>query len=784
VSDETIQQARTIGGLGPTVRPVEREDTSPHGLPAISPATVERYERVRVIATGGAGEVAECIDTLLERRVASKTATGGAGVALPDQLLANEARIISSLEHPNIIPVYDAGTHADGKRFYIMRLVDQPTLREVIDELDSNESPGTVYPLGRRMRHFIQVCNAVEYAHSRGIIHCDLKPANILLGEFGEVFVADWGLAHALGASSGPRGGTPGYMAPEQLDPDPAAITAQTDVFALGAILYEMLCLRAAMSGTTEEIVRRLKHAWQGSITELSVPEAPADTPAPPELLRVCARAMQVEPARRHPNARALAAAVEEVIEGTKERRRRQREAERHVAEGEELAERYREFIDQRSEQRERIRKLAAAIAPWAGAREKKALWSSEDLVAVTESLRVRTLQTAVAEFEAALDLVEDEPRAQRGLAALYRSELELARERRDELDALYFAGLVLQYDDSGCVDSGVGQLRLRGTEGAPELSIELVKERMRRWVRSGDRRMLSRGIESIDLSPGRYAIDVERDGHLVTTPVLIQPGRTTEIELCPPVSALGSDERVVSGGAALLGCDSVTGQPTEIHVPGFIICRFPVTFAEYLRFARVMIERDPRAAELHLPKSRDGRIYWSLEAGQWRPASFPGELGTDPMTLPAFGIDALSAQSYALWRSHGQPFDYRLPTALEWEKAARGTDGRAFPWGERFDAGFCKMRDSRPGLPVPEPVGTFDADESPYGVRDMAGGIAEWVTADEPGEPTSPEMERLSSRGGAWCDWPSDCHAAAGRPYFALERSARLGFRLARDLA
>ena len=151
-----------------------------------------------------------------------------------------------------------------------------------------------------------------------------------------------------------------------------------------------------------------------------------------------------------------------------------------------------------------------------------------------------------------------------------------------------------------------------------------------------------------------------------------------------------------------------------------------------------------------------------------------------DP-NIAVFGISAESAEAYARWLSEKEGRTWRLPTEQEWEKAGRGTDGRIYPWGDCFDATFCKIRDSRPGAPVAEPIGAFEWDVSPYGVRDLAGGVADWCIPDQ--RRSAPrEPREVVSRGGAWCDWAIDCRLASRRRYLATEVSARVGVRLARD--
>jgi len=148
------------------------------------------------------------------------------------------------------------------------------------------------------------------------------------------------------------------------------------------------------------------------------------------------------------------------------------------------------------------------------------------------------------------------------------------------------------------------------------------------------------------------------------------------------------------------------------------------------------------------------------------------------------FGVSFDDASAYAAWLSARSGVAYRLPTDAEWEKAARGTDGRLYPWGNQFDATFCKMRFSKAGRSYPERSGVFAADESPYGVRDMAGGMADWVSPDDTVVNFQSRDHRLAiSRGGAWCDWEEDCRLTSRREYLADEVTSRVGFRLVRSL-
>jgi eukaryotic-like serine/threonine-protein kinase len=248
-------------------------------------------------------------------------------------------------------------------------------------------------------------------------------------------------------------------------------------------------------------------------------------------------------------------------------------------------------------------------------------------------------------------------------------------------------------------------------------------------------------------------------------------------------VTTLHDEECYVPGGPALLGGDkdSPYGEDMrEVDIPPFIIQRYPVRFSEYLAFLADVRSHDPARADAFVPTSSYGAPYWRWDGGQFVPTK-RWNTRFDLLEIPAFGVDMRSALAYAAWKSERSGLKYRLPTEPEWEKAARGTDGRKYPWGDYFDASFCKMRESRPGQLEPEPPGSFEADTSPYGVRDLAGCVAEWVTPIEHGK-ASYSRAQVVSRGGAWCDSHIDCTLIGNRPYRTSQSSARVGFRLVRQ--
>ena len=234
-------------------------------------ASEHRYERTRLHATGGMGRVWLARDNSIGRNVALKELRPeGAGTLGISRRFLNEAKVTGQLEHPGIVPVYEVATDASGQPFYTMRFVKGRTLHEEVQEFIKRRTESGYSPMELRelITALIGVANAIGYAHSRGVIHRDLKGQNVVLGNFGEVVVLDWGLASFVGATdvdddrlpvsgsgvanqthAGQVVGTPAYMSPEQASGNSDNMAVQTDVFGLGAMLYEMLTGKAPFGG-------------------------------------------------------------------------------------------------------------------------------------------------------------------------------------------------------------------------------------------------------------------------------------------------------------------------------------------------------------------------------------------------------------------------------------------------------------------------------------------------------------------------------------------------------
>lgn len=294
------------------------------------PPDLGRYRLTRFHARGGMGEIWLAEDTTIGRTVALKRMRPEARAHLDAFLW--EAQITGQLEHPGIVPVHEFGAGPDDEPFYTMKFVHGRTMLEAIEafhKLDRTD-PAREVERVRLLQTFLAICQTMAYAHSRGVIHRDLKPGNVMTGEYGETLVLDWGLAKLVGADEqaekagpvrryysgetletmvGSIKGTAAYMAPEAAAGDVAALDAVSDVYLLGGTLYHLL------AGKKPRTVRNLPDLLAAAHRPPPPPRQ-HDPTCPRAIEAVCLKAMAVEKADRYPSAAALADDVQRFLAG------------------------------------------------------------------------------------------------------------------------------------------------------------------------------------------------------------------------------------------------------------------------------------------------------------------------------------------------------------------------------------------------------------------------------------------------------------------------------------
>ncbi|MCI0462498.1 MAG: SUMF1/EgtB/PvdO family nonheme iron enzyme [Gemmataceae bacterium] len=298
-----------------------------------APGTVPPQARFLILrphARGGLGEVFVARDEELKREVALKEIQQRHADSPESRVrFLLEAEVTGSLEHPGIVPVYGLGAYADGRPFYAMRFIKGDSLKDAIAAFhaaEQNGRPDSERSLALRqlLGRFVAVCQAIAYAHSRGVLHRDLKPGNIMLGKYGETLVVDWGLAKVLGqadveATEGAVGssgdssltqtgralGTPAFMSPEQARGNLSKLGPASDVYSLGATLYCLLTGQAPFLESDAGVV--LGKVQRGDFP----PPRRVNPRVPAALEAVCLKAMALAPEDRYPSPRDLAGEVE-----------------------------------------------------------------------------------------------------------------------------------------------------------------------------------------------------------------------------------------------------------------------------------------------------------------------------------------------------------------------------------------------------------------------------------------------------------------------------------------
>ncbi|MEM6925317.1 MAG: bifunctional serine/threonine-protein kinase/formylglycine-generating enzyme family protein [Myxococcota bacterium] len=763
-------------------------------------ASYGRFLDLGLLGQGGVGEVRRVEDPSLGRVTAMKTLQWrwSAHAELRRRFVA-EARLTAQLQHPGIPPVHEVGVLPDGRPHFTLPEVRGARLDDAIMAAHASRNPARLRRLVEVLR---RVSETIQYAHSRGVVHRDLKPSNVMLGEYGEVWVLDWGLGkvHPAGrveedppTNERAIQGTPTYMSPEQARGSDA-VGPPADVYALGGLLHVVLT----------GIPPRPRDA-EAALAAALQPEAPGPLQAeawdvPEELADLCRRCLAPEITER-PELAAVSSLLVSWLDGIRSRDR----ALEVLSEARAHAER----ADALKQEAEALRAEARRNAPDA-TRDQEAWWPSWDLedravwneeeAAVEEARADMLAQAALSHAPALADTkvwladraLERHRRATKDTDAptLARDELTLQRFGVAR-HAAYLAGrasVSLTADPDGAeafLYRWVTRRRL--------MELELVRPLGRTPLVEVP---LDHGSWVIELrhperAPVRWPLLVERGGHAENR----RPGGTGPHPIyLPRRGELGPDDCYVPAGHCLVGRNheldlDIPSMPlTKVWVDGFVVRRFPVTTEDYLAYLAALQDAGQHEQAIEDVPHRRGEPRLRLEEGRFAPGEGPhGEVweARSPMVMLTWPM----ARRYAAWRARTDGLPWRLGWEIEWEKAARGADGRPYPWGWNVHATWARIRATPDVSGTLSAVHDFETDRSVFGVRGLGGNAADWVVDPYPegfcpvvnGVAVAPDpgdAPRRRIKGGCHDYRPFDCRSdgqGSGRVFLAHFVTTRL---------
>lgn len=739
------------------------------------------YEDLHTIGIGGFGAVYAAREPGLERNLALKLLRPRYREKRSRiNEFIREARITAHISHPNIVPVHRIGVFDDAGVYFSMKRIAGETLRAVLRKLQENR-PGyrKKYPLPRLLDIFIGACQGVNYAHQNGILHCDLKPENLMIGDFGEVLVMDWGMARCLpGVASekifpfpddGPSkniGGTPVYMAPEHLSLNAKEPSIRSDIYALGCVLYSILTWKSSPfegAETLEEIQKKV-------VQEKLIPPrrcAPENQPVPRELESICLKAMARDPEKRYESVYAL---MEDL--------RKYRDGLPVDAYASSPIYKFSKFFFRRP-----LVPITffLSLLVWCGF----SVYTAFNDHIYAESLRlnaINSFRNGSQKLLQARKRVNQLKRGTMNLLQMQSLENAIAADAADAeagfkttLDIL--ERIPAKHKNPRRINATAERIFRDLTEfynltGDDEKLHNIVKTFNDRWkkifhdarqnnpeLNRNFRHALS-GIGTVllcqqSLSDVKWHIEDSEGRQLKTiesTPCKDSNGREClklqlpiglySVVLTPPKGAaqriplrsslatvnrvdLSLPEVIPSGmifipGGEFIHTPEVSNNFRRRSFEGdFLIKGTEVTVGEYLEFWKSL--KDPRLKKLYCSyyfASKDSMLgypAWDARGRLLRPGL--------SLNHPVTGISGHAAEAFCRYKSKRLQYPVMLPSRAQWSKASGGIDGTDYPWGNVYKTGYAIIN-----VPSMAPVGSSGGDRSIYGVQDLSGNVREFV--------------------------------------------------------
>jgi serine/threonine protein kinase len=695
------------------------------------------YQLVKEIARGGMGQIYFGEDPQLERQVAVKVSSISEGGE--DPRFSKEAKVLALLAHPNIVPIYTTGVDASGRPFYSMKLVKGRTLQAVLNALkDGNTAANKEYTEAALLTIFRKVCDAMAFAHAKGILHRDLKPENIMVGEYGEVLVMDWGLAKILGdrdaagavkaaaTDTGDYGmtlegevmGTPQYMSPEQAEGMVAELDTRSDIYSLGGILYAILTLRPPVGGSTlVEVLGNVKSGVlspMGTATRMAKgiggrPE-PMTVAVPAALQAVTLKAMATDRTKRYASVEAFAEDIESYQNGF------------------------------------------ATSAESAGLLRRALLWVA----------RNRTLAASAAVLLVLLGkVVADGQRASLAIRRLSASAPVFAARAQELLKDGDFNGALEAAENAVDLEPGNASNHVvRGNALQVLLRLEDSRKAYERALNLGGAGGAKEGIQLTEAVLAALAKEGEAKAKLA---------------LYEGLSASGRQMEALEFGKAL--GDFWKERKKDVSVIPELVKRLEAKLLPVPGTEVLLSKTEFTVGEWKLYLKAEGLPDWQQPEKDWAQND----------EHPVVRVSWNQAMRLCEWLSKATGKDWRLPTNAEWEAAVGKTK---YPWGDysppNWDDGnyaILANGDEDPaklgadGILGTAPVGSFKPNG--LGFYDLGGNAWEWMLDSQDKKPDSGK----NLRGGGWVNSIAYCGVSDSRQGDGNPNHSNIvtGLRLAR---